>query len=217
MKTLPIYTFGFEVLRKKTRKVTRIDDKFIELVGSMFKTMHKASGVGLAAPQIGSDLAVTVIDISRTEEKKKIRTEPITLINPVLKDYHGEITLEEGCLSIPYVRGEITRPETIYIEYQDLDLNKHHIELKGFIARVAQHEIDHLNGILFIDHLNKVEKKKIKPELDMIRKGDIETEYLLAELPKRSHASLKVDNHVGVYNLASKKQVIKQLNNQSGK
>ncbi|HMQ80448.1 MAG TPA: peptide deformylase, partial [Ignavibacteria bacterium] len=154
-------------------------------VGSMFNTMHKASGIGLAAPQIGSDMALTVIDISRTEEKKKIKTEPLTLINPVIKDYHGEITLEEGCLSIPYVRGDVTRPETIYVEYQDLDLNRHYIELKGFIARVAQHEIDHLNGILFIDHLNKDEKKILKPELDLIRKGEIETDYLLAELPQK--------------------------------
>lgn len=185
MKTLPIYTYGFEVLRKKTKKVTKIDDKFIELVGSMFNTMHKASGIGLAAPQIGSDLALTVIDVSKAEEKKKIKTEPITLINPLIRDYHGEITLEEGCLSIPYVRGEVTRPETIYIEYQDLDLNKHYIELRGFIARVAQHEIDHLNGVLFIDHLKKEERKILKPELDLIHKGEIETDYLLAELPKK--------------------------------
>ncbi len=191
MKTLPIYTYGFEVLRKKTKKVTKIDDKFIELVGSMFNTMHKASGIGLAAPQIGSDMALTVIDISRTEEKKKIKTEPLTLINPVIKDFHGEITLEEGCLSIPYVRGDVTRPETIYVEYQDLDLNKHFIELKGFIARVAQHEIDHLNGILFIDHLNKDEKKLLKPELDLIRKGEIETDYLLAELPKKGKSAVQ--------------------------
>lgn len=185
MKTLPIYTYGFEVLRKKTKKVTKIDDKFIELVGSMFNTMHRATGIGLAAPQIGSELAVTVIDISRTEDKKKIKTEPITLINPVIKDHHGEITLEEGCLSIPYVRADVTRPETIYVEYQDLDLNKHYVELKGFLARVAQHEIDHLNGVLFIDHLNKDEEKLLKPELDLIRKGEIETDYLLAELPKK--------------------------------
>lgn len=191
MKTLPIYTYGFEVLRKKTKKVTKIDDKFIELVGSMFNTMHKASGIGLAAPQIGSDMALTVIDISRTEEKKKLKTEPLTLINPVIKDFHGEITLEEGCLSIPYVRGDVTRPETIYVEYQDLDLNKHYIELKGFIARVAQHEIDHLNGVLFIDHLNKEEKKILKPELDLIRKGEIETDYLLAELPKKGKSAVQ--------------------------
>lgn len=191
MKILPIYTYGFEVLRKKTKKVTKIDDKFIELVSSMFNTMHKASGIGLAAPQIGSDMALTVIDISRTEEKKKLKTEPLTLINPVIKDFHGEITLEEGCLSIPYVRGDVTRPETIYVEYQDLDLNKHYIELKGFIARVAQHEIDHLNGVLFIDHLNKEEKKILKPELDLIRKGEIETDYLLAELPKKGKSAVQ--------------------------
>ncbi len=167
------------------------------LVSSMFNTMHKASGVGLAAPQIGSELALTVIDVSRLEDKKKIRTAPITMINPVLKDYHGEISLEEGCLSIPYVRGEVTRPETIYIEYQDLDLNKHYIELKGFIARVAQHEIDHLNGVLFIDHLNKFEKKKIKPDLDMIRKGDIETEYLLAELPFTKDSNTRLQAQKG--------------------
>lgn len=186
MKTLPIYTYGFDVLRKKTKKVTKIDDKFIELVGSMFNTMHKASGIGLAAPQIGIEQAVTVIDISRTEEKKKIKTEPITLINPVIKDFYGEITMEEGCLSIPYVRGEVTRPETVYVEYQDLDLNKHYVELKGFIARVAQHEIDHLNGILFIDHMDKEEKKILKPELDLIKKGEIEADYLLAEIPVKS-------------------------------
>lgn len=186
MKTLPIYTYGFDVLRKKTKKVTKIDDKFIELVGSMFNTMHKASGIGLAAPQIGIEQAVTVIDISRTEEKKKIKTEPITLINPVIKDFQGEITMEEGCLSIPYLRGEVTRPEKVFVEYQDLDLNKHYIELKGFIARVAQHEIDHLNGILFIDLMDKEEKKKLKPGLDLIKKGEIEADYLLAEIPVKS-------------------------------
>lgn len=191
MKILPIYTYGFDVLRKKTKKVTKIDDKFIELVGSMFNTMHKASGIGLAAPQIGIEQAVTVIDISRTEEKKKIKTEPITLINPVIKDFHGEITMEEGCLSIPYLRGEVTRPETIFVEYQDLDLNKHYIELKGFLARVAQHEIDHLNGILFIDHMDKEEKKKLKPELDLIKKGEIEADYLLAEIPAKSSIHIR--------------------------
>lgn len=185
MKTLPIYTYGFDVLRKKTKKITKIDDKLIELIGSMYKTMYKASGVGLAAPQIGSEFAVTVIDISRTEENKKVKTEPLTLINPAIKDYHGEITLEEGCLSIPFVRGEVTRPETVYIEYQDLDLNKLYIELNSFLSRVAQHEIDHLNGVLFIDRLNKDQKKKIKPELDLIKKGEIETDYLLAELPQK--------------------------------
>lgn len=186
MKTLPIYTYGSEILRKKTKRIAKIDDKLIELAGSMFYTMHKAHGIGLAAPQVGMDVALTVIDISRTEDNKKIKHEPITLINPVVKDYHGESVMEEGCLSIPFVRANVTRPAVVYVEYQDLDLNKQNLELNGLIARVVQHEIDHLNGILFVDHLNKDEKKLLKTELDNIRKGDIETEYLLAELPKKS-------------------------------
>lgn len=188
MRTLPIYTYGFEVLRKKTKRIAKIDAKMIELIGSMFNTMHRAHGIGLAAPQIGLDLAVTVIDISRTEENKKIKHQPITLINPRIVDYHGEAVMEEGCLSIPHVRGEITRPSTVYIQYNDVDMNEQNIELKGFIARVAQHEIDHLNGILFIDHLSKDERKKHKPDLDLIRKGDIEADYLLVEVKQKQTA-----------------------------
>jgi len=189
LRTLPIYTYGFEVLRKKTKKVTKVDDKLVEVVGSMFNTMHKATGIGLAAPQVGLDIALTVIDLSKAEGGKRLKYEPITLINPVIKDYHGAIYLEEGCLSIPYVRAEVERPETVFVEYQDLDLNKNYVELNGLLARVAQHEIDHLNGILFIDHLTKDEKKKLKPELEEIRKGEIETDYLLAEIPKKDKHS----------------------------
>jgi len=189
LRTLPIYTYGFEVLRRKTKKITKVDDKLIEVVGSMFNTMHKATGIGLAAPQVGLDFALTVIDLSKAEGGKRLKYEPITLLNPVIKDYHGTIFLEEGCLSIPFVRAEVERPETVYVEYQDLDLNKNYVELKGLLARVAQHEIDHLNGILFIDHLTKDEKKKLKPDLDDIRKGEIETDYLLAEIPKKDKNS----------------------------
>ena len=189
LRTLPIYTYGFEVLRRKTKKITKVDDKLIEVVGSMFNTMHKATGIGLAAPQVGLDLALTVIDLSKAEGGKRLKYEPITLINPVIKDYHGTIFLEEGCLSIPFVRAEVERPETVYVEYQDLDLNKNYVELKGLLARVAQHEIDHLNGILFIDHLTKDEKKKLKTELEEIKKGEIETDYLLAEIPKKEKNS----------------------------
>lgn len=183
MKILPIYTYGFDILRKKARRITKIDDKLIELISSMFYTMHKAHGIGLAAPQVGLDIALTIVDLSKAEEDKKIKHLPLTLINPVVKDCHGEIVMEEGCLSIPYLRKEVTRPETVYIEYQDIDLNKRHIELKELIGRVTQHEIDHLNGILFTDHLEKEEKKQVKDELIKIKRGEIETDYLLAELP----------------------------------
>lgn len=189
MKTLPIYTYGFDVLRKKTRRVTKIDDKFIELVQSMFNTMRKANGIGLAAPQVGLDFALTVIDVSQVEgeEDKK----PLILINPKVADSHGKVVLEEGCLSIPTVRSDVERPEQVYIEYQDLDLNKKNIELDGLMGRVAQHEIDHLNGILFIDHLNKETKKGFKEQLDLIKKGGVQTSYILAEVKAKKRKTDK--------------------------
>jgi peptide deformylase len=188
MRVLPIYTYGFDILRKKTKPITKIDDKLIELVGNMFNTMHKANGVGLAAPQVGMDIALTVIDISKIEgeEKKK----PLTLLNPKILDTHGSMVMEEGCLSIPAVRAEVERPEIVYIGYKDLDLNEKTIELHGMLSRVAQHEIDHLNGVLFIDHLNGEIKNLLKSDLKKIKKGEAETTYLLAELkPKRKLTS----------------------------
>jgi peptide deformylase len=191
LKTLPIYTYGFDILRTKTKRVHKVDDRLIELIGSMFNTMHKAHGVGLAAPQIGLDIALTVIDLSKTETEKKTKHKPLTLINPVIVDKHGEAIMEEGCLSIPYLRAEVTRPETVYVEYQDIDLNKNHIELESFLSRVTQHEIDHLNGVLFIDHVDKDEKKKLKSDLDRIKRGEIEADYLLAEIPKKKKRTLQ--------------------------
>lgn len=185
MKQLPVFTYGFEILRKKTKRITKVDDKLVELVRNMFHTMHKANGIGLAAPQIGLESALTVIDLSRTDEDEKY--EPLILLNPKVIDTHGEEEAEEGCLSIPYVRALVTRPEEVYLEYQDLDLNKKTIELDGLMARVAQHEIDHLNGILFIDHLTKDDRKKIKTELDDIKKGHIMTDYILAEIKNKNN------------------------------
>jgi peptide deformylase len=180
LKTLPIYTYGFEVLRKKTKKVTKVDDKLINLVRNMYQTMHKANGIGLAAPQIGLEIALTVIDISHVEEEGNVA--PLTLLNPKLIDGYGEVTLEEGCLSIPHIRAGVTRPSEVYIEYQDLDLNKKFIEAGGLLARVAQHEIDHLNGVLFIDHINKEAKSRLKEELSHIRKGLVMADYSLADI-----------------------------------
>jgi peptide deformylase len=189
LKQLPIYTFGFDILKKKTRKIYKVDDKLVELVRNMFHTMHKANGIGLAAPQIGLDIALTVIDISRTDENGHY--EPLTLLNPKILDSHGEDSAEEGCLSIPYVRAEVARPAEVYLEYQDLDLNKKTIELKGFLGRVAQHEIDHLNGILFIDHITKEDRKILKGELDNIKKGHIMTDYILAEIKNKNKSGAK--------------------------
>jgi len=188
MKTLPIYTYGSDILRKKTKRVTRVDDKLVSLVRDMFHTMHKANGVGLAATQIGLDVALTVVDISRMEGEEK--QEPLTLINPRILEIHGDQIQEEGCLSIPHLRASVQRAKEIYVEYQDLDLNKKMLEAKDFLARVIQHEIDHLNGVLFIDHLTKEERSKMKSDLNEIKKGLVMTDYVLADIPARNKKTI---------------------------
>jgi len=176
-KQLPITTLGMEILRKKTIPVTKIDSKLIHLVENMFYTMDHASGVGIAAPQVNSNLAVTVVDISTIEEHKKEK--PLVLINPEIIESHGNIELEEGCLSIPDIRGMVSRPEKIFLKYYDFDLEEIKMEVNGFLSRVIQHEIDHLNGKLFIDYFSDEKKKEIKKELSKIRKGKIATDYPL--------------------------------------
>jgi len=176
-KQLPITTYGMEILRKKTKPVSVIDNKFIDLVQDMFFTMDLSFGIGLAAPQVNLGISLAVIDISAIEEHKKEK--PIVLINPMILESFGESTREEGCLSIPEVRAEVTRPKNILLKYNDFDLNDVEIELKGFIARVVQHEIDHLNGKLFIDYLPAGKKKEIKKNLSSIKKGSVVTSYPL--------------------------------------
>jgi peptide deformylase len=189
MKVLPIYTYGFDVLRKKTKRITKVDDALIELAQNMLYTMHKASGVGLAAPQIGKDIALTVIDVSEVEGYEDEK--PIILINPKIIESHGNVIMEEGCLSIPHLRAAVERPKQVYIEYQDLDLNKNTIELEGFMGRVSQHEIDHLNGVLFIDHLSKEQKSELKKDLNDIKNGLIQSAYTLAEIPIKKNNGRK--------------------------
>lgn len=187
-KQLPITTYGMDILRKKTKPVTKIDVKLIDLIQNMFYTMDKSSGIGLAAPQINLGISVAVIDISGIEEHKNEK--PLILINPVIKESHGEVTLEEGCLSIPELQGKVTRPSEVFLKYNDFDMNEIEVELKGFMARVAQHEIDHLNGKLFIDYLDRDQKKEIKKQLSEIRKGNIKTDYKLHIHSKNSFLNL---------------------------
>lgn len=176
-KQLPITTFGMEILRKKTKPVSKVDAKFINLVESMFYTMDKASGIGLASPQINHDISLAIVDISVLDDHKKEK--PLVLINPEILETHGEIEIEEGCLSIPDIRADITRPKEIFLKYFDFDLKEVTVELKGFLSRVTQHEIDHLNGKLFIDYLSDEKKKEIKKQLSKIKKGKVDTDYPL--------------------------------------
>ncbi|HAY33791.1 MAG TPA: peptide deformylase [Bacteroidetes bacterium] len=166
-----------DILRMKSKPVEKIDVKFIDLIQNMFYTMEKASGVGLAAPQINLSKSVAVIDVSYLEEYQDLK--PMTLINPEIISSSGSSFEEEGCLSIPFIKAEVERAEKITLKYFDFDLKEVTVDLEGFPARVAQHEIDHLNGILFIDRLPKEKLKEFKKELSLIKKGKVEAEYLL--------------------------------------
>ena len=175
---LPIYTYDQAVLRKKAKlvhpeKVDRAElKKFAE---DMFETMRTANGIGLAANQVGSLQRVITVDVSEMEETKGIA--PIAFINPVIEEEEGGSAMEEGCLSIPDIRDEVERPEYIRVSYLDLDLKERELRAEGILARVVQHEIDHLNGILFIDRISADKRKLLRGRLNKIHRGEIEVSY----------------------------------------
>ncbi|RMH64170.1 MAG: peptide deformylase [Calditrichaeota bacterium] len=140
---------GDPVLRRETRPIEQFDDSLNKMIQNMIVTMHREDGIGLAAPQVGYSLKLCVVDISSIDEKEH----PRAFINPEIVDSWGEDTVEEGCLSIPDVRDDVTRPEGIRLVYHDERGNRLEESYDGWMARVLQHEIDHLNGILFVDYL----------------------------------------------------------------
>lgn len=175
MSILPVYLYGNDVLKKKAKRVTEITDVEIKLIQDMFDTMHAANGVGLAANQVGELKQILVVDISDTESGKG--TKPITVINPEILEEEGEWEYEEGCLSIPDVREKVARAEKIKLRYNDANMNDIVIDVDGMLARVLLHEIDHLNGVLFLDHLSSAKRTLLKSKLTKIAKGDVETQY----------------------------------------
>ena len=180
MSLLPITLYGDKILRKKVSKVNKVDDETIELIKNMFDTMHNANGIGLAANQVGADKAIFVVDISMVEDYED--TKPMALINPKIVEYSEEkIMIEEGCLSIPEQRGEVYRPKAIKIRFQDTDFNEQTIEADKLLARVMQHEYDHLRGILFTDLVDDQTKKMLKKPLEKIKKRKIEIDYPVSD------------------------------------
>lgn len=176
MAVLPIYTYGTPVLRRKAKTVEKVDDAVIRLIVDMFETMHAASGIGLAANQIGVLRRVIVIDVSdASEETKEIK--PLVLINPEIISQNGLWTMEEGCLSIPDVRDDVERPELIRFRFRDANFNEAELEAGGLLGRVVLHEIDHLNGTLFLDRLSTAKRRTHSESLRRIQRGEIETGY----------------------------------------
>ena len=191
MSLLPIYTFDHPVLRKETDRITQDTAELQQLIDSMFETMRNANGIGLAANQIGKSLALTVIDIQDFEGFEN--QEPLVLINPVITGDHGESVFEEGCLSVPGIREDVVRPASIGVKFFDRNFREVEMETDRILARVMQHEIDHLNGKYFIDYLSSFRMSLLKNKLNKMKKGETEADYPLAP-PSHSKSGKKLVN-----------------------
>lgn len=165
MSSLKIITYGNPVLRKKAEPVKKIDEKIKIIADSMVETMRAQKGVGLAANQVGILEQICVIDISRGEDKNSL----FVLINPVVSEKNGKRKFEEGCLSFPEIFGEVERALKIKVNALNLNGEKIELEAENILARVLQHEIDHLNGVLFIDYLSFVRKLEIQKKLKELK------------------------------------------------
>ena len=158
MALLPIITLPDPVLRKEALAVERVDDALLALAQDMLATMYDAPGVGLAAPQLGVSRRLIVMDPSRDEDPKQ----PLIMVNPVILERSSDLRLhEEGCLSIPDVTAEIERPAVTRLRYIDTEGKPQETSLEGIWSTVVQHEIDHLNGVLFIDYLSRLKRDMI--------------------------------------------------------
>ena len=175
MPVLPIYTYGTTVLRKRALPVSEVTDEIIALIMDMFDTMRNANGIGLAANQVGSLHRVIVVDLSDTEGMKDFT--PLALLNPEIISQDGKWLMEEGCLSIPEVRDEVERSEVVKVRFKDSAFKDAELEMSGLLGRVILHEIDHLNGVLFLDHLSTAKKKLHRAKLKLIERGEMEVAY----------------------------------------
>ncbi len=178
MPILPIYTFDHPVLRQETSQIEEDSAELQRLIKNLILTMRNAEGLGLAANQVGKSLALTVVDLKHVQGMED-RGE-LVLINPALIGTDGESVFEEGCLSLPDIREEIVRPEKIGVKYLDRNLNEVELEADKILARVIQHEIDHLHGKYFIDYLSPFKLSLLKNKLSKMMRGTVETEYPLA-------------------------------------
>jgi len=169
MELLRVIKYGNPILRMKASKVDKIDRSIWKLVEDMIFTMQHDGGIGLAAPQVAQSLALLVVDQGLIYEDGQ----PTAYINPEIIASEGEAVLEEGCLSIPDIREEVKRPEVITFRYQNLDGDTLEEKVDGLLARVLQHEIDHLKGVLFVDRISHLKKQLLKKELKAIAQEEM--------------------------------------------
>ncbi|MFY7828448.1 MAG: peptide deformylase [Flectobacillus sp.] len=183
----PIIPYGDPVLRKEAEDIEKGSIDVKQLAEDMFETMYAASGVGLAAPQIGMSIRMFVVDgrpfnegedlDERDKDPSVVDFKKVFINAEILEEDGEEWGFEEGCLSIPGIRADVYRPEFVKIHYFDTDWNEHTEVYEGLAARIIQHEYDHIDGILFTDHLSPVKKRMIKNKLSDISKGKVKVDY----------------------------------------
>ena len=176
----PIVAYGHPVLKKSAQDIVKDEIDVRQLAEDMFETMHHASGIGLAAPQIGKSLRMFIADAAPLEDEK-IGDWKQVFINPeILEETGDDWAFEEGCLSIPNIREDVIRPEKLKIHYFDENWEEHTEEFDGMQARIIQHEYDHIEGILFTDHLSAFKKRLLKSKLTNISKGIVKVDYRMS-------------------------------------
>lgn len=177
---LPIYTYGMPVLRKEAEDITPDYQNLKELISDMFETMIHSDGVGLAAPQIGKAIRVVVITLDDLKEDyPEYAGFKKAYINPHILEFDDTETesMEEGCLSFPGIHEAVRRPTRIHVSYLDEEFQPHDEWVEGYLARVMQHEFDHLDGHMFIDHLSPLRKQMIRSKLNTLLKGNFRCGY----------------------------------------
>lgn len=183
---LPIVAYGDPVLKKRATEISKDYPNLEQIIANMYETMYGAHGVGLAAPQVGLSIRLFLVDTApfsddesyTSEEQAELKAFKRTFINAkILEESGEEWSFNEGCLSIPNVREEVWRCPKIKIEYQDEDFTTHVEEFDGLIARVIQHEYDHIEGVLFTDKVSSLKKRLLKGKLTNISKGKTSVDY----------------------------------------
>lgn len=177
---LPIYTYGQPVLRKVAQDIDENYPNLKDLVQDMYETLEHSEGIGLAAPQIGLDIRLVVINLDViSDDLPEYKGYIKTFINPHILEYDDTNTelMEEGCLSLPGIHESVRRPTRIHVKYQDEDFEEHEEWVEGYLARVMQHEFDHLEGTMFIDRLSMLRKQMIKGKLNSLLKGNFRCSY----------------------------------------
>lgn len=181
---LPIYVYGQPVLRKVAEDITPDYPNLKELIANMFETMEHADGVGLAAPQIGLPIRVAVITLDPlSDEHPEFKGFNKVYINPHIIEIGGEeVSMEEGCLSLPGIHEAVKRGDKIRVKYMDENFVEYEEEVEGYLARVMQHEFDHLDGKMFIDHISPLRKQMIKGKLNAMLNGKARSSYKMKQV-----------------------------------